>query len=185
MWQSALVHPIERLRYVARSGGVDQLDLAREAADALTSLWGEPAELVNACRRILHHHPLAGSLWSMTSKVLIATDARRAAADLVQELDVDLTPSRVVSALPNGATVAVIGWPDLAMENIHLRRDVSVRVIDAYGEGAGLARALMQREVEVTEVPLNGLGQACATADVGILEAAAAGPEAMIALSRS
>ena len=48
MWQSALVHPIERLRYVARSGGVDQFALAREAADALGSLWGEPAELVNA-----------------------------------------------------------------------------------------------------------------------------------------
>ena len=62
MWQSALVHPMERLRYVARAGGVDQFALAREAADALGSLWGEPAELVNACRRMVHHHPLAGSL---------------------------------------------------------------------------------------------------------------------------
>ena len=185
MWQSALVHPIERLRYVARAGGVDQLDLAREAADALASLWGEPAELVNACRRMLHHHPLAGSLWAMASKVLIAADAQRAAVDFVQELNVDPTPSRVASALPNGATIAVIGWPDLAMESIHLRRDVSVRVIDAYGEGAGLARALMRREVEVTEVPLTGLGQACATADVVIIEAAAAGPEALIAPSGS
>ena len=48
MWQPALVHPMERLRYVARAGGVDQFALAREAADALGSLWGEPAELVNA-----------------------------------------------------------------------------------------------------------------------------------------
>ena len=162
MWQSALVHPIERLRYVARSGGIDQFALAREAADALGSLWGEPAELVNACRRILHHHPLAGSLWTMASKVLIATDARRAAIGFVEELNSDDTPRSVASALPNNATVAVIGWPDLAMESIHLRRDIKVRVIDAYGEGAALARTLLQREVDVVEVPLTGLGQACA-----------------------
>ena len=43
----------------------------------------------------------------------------------------------------------------------------------------------MQREVEVTEVPLTGLGQACTTADVVIIEAAAAGPEALIAPSGS
>ena len=185
MWQSALVHPIERLRYVARSGGIDQFALAREAADALGSLWGEPAELVNACRRILHHHPLAGSLWAMASKVLIATDARRAAIGFVEELNSDDTPRSVASALPNNATVAVIGWPDLAMESIHLRRDIKVRVIDAYGEGAALARTLLQREVDVVEVPLTGLGQACATADIVILEAAAAGPEALIAPSGS
>ena len=185
MWQSAPVHPIERLRYVVRAGGVDQLDLAREAADALASLWGEPAELVNACRRILHHHPLAGSLWVLASKVLIASDARGAAMDFVEELHTDLTSNRVAVALPKGATVAVIGWPDVAMESIHVRRDINVRVIDAYGEGAGLARTLMQREVEVTEVPLTGLGQACTTADVVIIEAAAAGPEALIAPSGS
>ena len=176
---------MERLRYVARAGGGEQFALAREAADALGSLWGEPAELVNACRRMVHHHPLAGSLWVMASKVLIATDPRRAASDFVEDLNADPTSRSVARSLPEGATIAVIGWPDLAMESIHLRRDITVRVIAAYGEGAGLARTLLQRDVNVAEVPLTGLGHACATADIVVLEAAAAGPEALIAPSGS
>jgi hypothetical protein len=43
----------------------------------------------------------------------------------------------------------------------------------------------MQRDVEVVEVPLTGLGQACATADVVLIEAAAAGPDALVAASGS
>ncbi|HAF68988.1 MAG TPA: hypothetical protein DCL16_07680 [Acidimicrobiaceae bacterium] len=185
MWQSALVHPIERLRYVARAGGFDQIDLAREAADALASLWGEPAELVNACRRILHHHPLAGSLWVMATRLLVATDARRAALDFLDELNADSTSDNVTDALPAEATVAVIGWPDLALEKIHRRRDLTVRVIDAYGEGAGLARSLLQKGVDVEEVPFTGLGQACTQSDVVIVEATASGPDAFIAPSGS
>ena len=185
MWQSALVHPIERLRYVARAGGFDQTDLAREAADALASLWGEPAELVNACRRILHHHPLAGSLWVMTTRVLIATDAQKAALDFLDELNADLTADNVTASLPGDATIAVVGWPDLALEKIHHRSDITVRVIDAYGEGAGLARSLLQKGVEVEEVPFTGLGQACLNSDVVIVEAAAAGPSSIVAPSGS
>ena len=185
MWQSALVHPIERLRYVARAGGFDQTDLAREAAGALASLWGEPAELVTACRRILHHHPLAGSLWVMTTRILIAADAQKAALDFLDELNADLTPDNVADSLPTEATIAVVGWPDLALERIHHRNDVTVRVIDAYGEGAGLARSLLQKGVEVDEVPFTGLGQACLNSDVVIVEAAAAGPKSLIAPSGS
>jgi len=181
MWQSALVHPIERLRYVARAGGFDQIDLAREAADALASLWGEPAELVNACRRILHHHPLAGSLWVMATRVLIAAEPRRAALVFLDELNADSTSGNVTDALPLDATVAVIGWPDLALEKVHNRSDVTIRVLDAYGEGAGLARSLLQKGVEVEEVPFTGLGQACSRSDVVLLEATAAGPDSFIA----
>jgi len=179
------VHPIERLRYVARAGGFNQTDLTREAADALASLWGEPADLVNACRRMLSHHPLAGTLWVMAAKVLISMDARTAAFDFIKELETDRTSQNIVSSLPEQATIAVVGWPDLALAEIHKRQDICVRVIDAYGEGAGLARALMQRDVRVEEVPLTGLGQACATSDVVILEASVAGPTSFVAPSGS
>ncbi len=181
LWQSAWVHPIERLRYVARAGGFDQLDLAREAADALGALWGESAEMVNACRRMLHHHPLAGSLWVMATRVLISSDARSATWEFLDELAADSTSEHVASALPQAATVAVIGWPDLALQKIHKRSDVSVRVIDAYGEGAGLARSLLEQGVRVEEVPFTGLGQACSTADVVIIDAEAAGPQSLVA----
>jgi len=179
------VHPIERLRYVARAGGFDQLDLAREAAEALGALWGESAEMVNACRRILHHHPLAGSLWVMATRVLISSDAKTAMWGFLDELASDLTSDNVASALPDGATVAVIGWPDLALKKIDQRNDVTVRVVDAYGEGAGLARMLLGQGVHVEEVPFTGLGQACSTADIVIVEAEAAGPHSLIAPSGS
>jgi len=179
------VHPIERLRYVARAGGVDQSSLAREAADALVSLTDDPAELVTACRRILYRHPIAGALWSMSARVLTATDPMLAAWDVADELASDPTSDRVADALPHDAAVCVLGWPDAAAEGLHRRGDIEVRVIDAYGEGGGLARRLMQRDVDVVEVPLTGLGQACARADVVLVEAAAAGPSGLVAASGS
>ena len=50
---------------------------------------------------------------------------------------------------------------------------------------SGLARSLLQKGVEVEEVPFTGLGQACLTSDVVIVEAAAAGPRSLIAPSGS
>ena len=44
------MHPIERLRYVARSSGAPQAVLVRETASALGSLAFDPAGLVTACR---------------------------------------------------------------------------------------------------------------------------------------
>lgn len=170
---------------MARAGGVDQTTLAREAADALVSLTDDPAELVTACRRILHRHSIAGALWSMSARVLTATDPMLAAWDVAEELANDPTGDRIAALLPDDAIVAVLGWPDIAAEGLHRRGDIEVRVIDAYGEGGGLARRLMQRDVEVVEVPLTGLGQACASADVVLVEAAAAGPSGVVAASGS
>ncbi|MDG2112825.1 MAG: hypothetical protein P8N02_09455 [Actinomycetota bacterium] len=179
------MHPIERLRYVARAGGVDQTALAREAADALASLTDDPAELVTACRRILHRHGVAGALWYMSARVLTSTDPMMAAWDVADELSNDPTGDQVAAELPHDAAVVVLGWPDIAAEGLHRRGDLEVRVIDAYGEGGGLARRLMQRDVDVVEVPLTGLGQACASADVVLVEAAAAGPSGLVAASGS
>ena len=176
---------MERLRYVARAGGVDQSSLVREAADALVSLTDDPAELVTACRRMLFRHPMAGALWAMSSRVLTATDPMLAAWDVADELASDPTGDRLADALPHDAAVCVVGWPDVAAVGLHRRGDVEVRVIDAYGEGGGMARRLMQRDVDVVEVPLTGLGQACARADVVLVEAAAAGPSGLVAASGS
>lgn len=179
------MHPIERLRYVARAGGVDQSTLAREAADALASLTNDPAELVTACRRILHRHPIAGALWTMSAQMLTATDPMTAAWDFADALRNDATGQQVAQELPPDCAVALLGWPDITADELHRRGDVEVRVIDAYGEGGGLARQLMARDVDVVEVPLAGLGQACASVDVVVIEAAAAGPDGVVAASGS
>ena len=51
------MHPIERLRYVARASGVPQAILVRETAGALLSFSSEPHELVTACRRMISRQP--------------------------------------------------------------------------------------------------------------------------------
>ncbi len=179
------VHPIERLRYVARAGGVDQGSLTREAADALASLGGDPAELVMSCRRMLARHPTAGALWAMSARVLLAADPMSAAWEIARELEDDPTGGTLAAALPEDAVITLLGWPDVAADALHRRGDIEVRVLDAYGEGGGLARRLQQGGTAVVEVPLTGLGAACAGADVVVIEAAAAGPTGLVAAGGS
>jgi len=180
------MHPIERLRYVARSGGnVDQEMLVRETAGALASLDFDPAGLVTSCKRVLARHSTAGALWTLSARVLTATDPMAAAWRLTDELADDPTAKELAAALPDDASVLVVGWPDVAARALPRRGDVEVLVADAYGEGAGLVRQLAQRDVEAVEVPLTGIGAAAAEADVVLIEAAVAGPMAVVAAAGS
>ena len=179
------MHPIEHLRYVARAGDLSQDVLVRETASALGALASDPLELVTVCRRILDKYPVAGALWSMAARVCTSAQPYRAARDFSSELRADATADHAADALPADATVCLLGWPDLAAEGLGRRSDVTVRVIDAYGEGAGLARRLAGNGCDVTDVPLAGLAAACSNADVILVEAAVAGPEAVIAAGGS
>ena len=176
---------MEHLRYVARAGDLSQDVLVREAASALGALASDPLELVTVCRRILDKYPVAGALWSMAARVCASSQPYRDAREFAAELRADATADHAADALPENATVCLLGWPDLAAEGLGRRADVEVRIIDAYGEGAGLARRLAGDGCEVTDVPLAGLAAACSTAEVILVEAAAAGPEAVIAAGGS
>ena len=96
------VHPIERLRWVARSGDAADPLAVVEAAEALAAFADDPAGLVTACRRLLERGPGFGPLWWMASRVLCALDpaaeAYRAAADLER----DPTFPRLLLELPEG-----------------------------------------------------------------------------------
>ena len=85
------MHPIERLRYVARASGADQAMLVRETAGALAAFADDPAGLVTACRRIVSRHPGSGPLWWLCSRVLTATEPMREAWTASDELDDDRT----------------------------------------------------------------------------------------------
>lgn len=176
---------MEHLRYVARAGDLSQDVLVREAASALGALASDPLELVTVCRRILDKYPIAGALWSMAARVCTSAQPYRAAQEFASEMRADATADHAAEALPDGAAVCLVGWPDLAADGLERRADIDVRIIDAYGEGAGLARRLAGEGCEVTDVPLAGLGAACSTAGVILIEAAAAGPEAVIAAGGS
>lgn len=90
---SVAVHPIERLRYVARAGWAAPAVLAAEAAWALGDLaaYEEPAVLP-ACRRLLDRHPGCGPLWWVAARILTAGDPVEEAERCAQALEDDPTP---------------------------------------------------------------------------------------------
>jgi hypothetical protein len=105
------VHPIERLRWVARSGDAGDPLAVVEAAEALAAFADDPAGLVTACRRLLERGPGFGPLWWMASRVLCALDPAAEAYRAAAELERDATVARLVLELPGGAVV--VGDPGL------------------------------------------------------------------------
>jgi hypothetical protein len=180
------MHPIERLRYVARASGAPQAALVRETAGALGSLAFDPAGLVTACRRVLDRHPASGPLWWLAARVLTTVgDPDEEGWRCADELEDDPTVDELAHALPTDARVCVLGWPELGGEALIRRGDLDVLAVDALDEGSGLVRQLRYAGVDATEIPVSGLGTAAAAADVVLLEASAAGPEGIVAVSGS
>jgi hypothetical protein len=179
------MHPIERLRYVARSSGASQALLVRETAAALSGLGFDPAGLVTACRRIVDRHVTSAPLWWLCARVLAATDPLAEAYRAADEIAADPTAAALAHALPSDATVCVLGWPDIVGDVLVRRGDLDVLVVDALGEGSGLARRLRRSDMEAEEVPTAGLGAAAAAADLVLLEATAIGATGAVAIAGS
>lgn len=168
------MHPIERLRYVARVTGGDQRMLVRETAAAIAALDLDPAGLVVACRRIVERHPTSGALWWLCASLLTASDPFREAWGLADLIDDDPTPNHLMQLLPDDATVCVVGWPDLIGEALLRRGDARVLVIDANNEGSRLVRRLERADVQAQTVPAAGVAAAVAASDLVLIEASAA-----------
>jgi hypothetical protein len=124
------VHPIERLRAVARARDVEQTLLASEAASVLGSLAFDPMSLLTSCRRLIDRHPAAGALWWACARLLAADNARAEARTIALELDDDPARIDVSLELPEGALVAVIpdaaGGSDLAYDLAGMRDDLEL-----------------------------------------------------------
>lgn len=179
------MHPIERLRYVARASGADQALLVRETATALSAFHDDSAGLVAACRRIVDRHPTSGPLWWLCAHALTAPDGGRATWEAVAALEADRTPLELAHALPDEATACVVGWPELAGEALPRRGDVEVLAVDSLGEASGLVRRLGMAGVDAVDVPASGLAAAVSSSDVVLLEAVAMGPTGFVAVSGS
>src|ERR1700712_4613518 len=179
------MHPIERLRYVARSSGAPQALLVRESAGALMSFADDPSGLVTACRRIVSRQLACGSMWWLCSRILTAPEPIAEARAAVAEIEDDTTPRRLAAALPEDCSVLALGWQSLVANGLARRGDVEVLVVDVLGEASSFVRHLESRDVEGVEVPLSGLGAAAAEADLVILEASAWGADAFLAVSGS
>jgi hypothetical protein len=174
------MHPIERLRYVARVEGADFGLIASEAASALGALAAtDVAGLVPSCRRLVERHVTNGPLWWLSARMLSSPDPVDAARESAAALDADQTGRQLAMALPDESVVLVVGWPDIAADAIARRGDLEVLVADSGGEGASLVRRL-SGEGAASLVPDRGIAAAATVADVVVVEAQVAGPGGII-----
>jgi hypothetical protein len=175
------MHPIEHLRYVARSRGANASELVREAAIAIGSMHGDHRDLVIACRRIVERHPEAGPLWWLGAELLVADDPHRSAWDLAERVADDRSPRAIAAALPDDATVLTIGWPTVAGAALARRGDVRVLCADARHEASSFMQRLERSDVECEPVEAEALARATAAADLVIVDAVAACAERVLA----
>jgi hypothetical protein len=180
------MHPIERLRYVARASGAEPSLLVRESAAALADVVRvEPVGLVPACRRLIDRHLTTGPVWWLSARMLTAADPLQEAWLAAAELEEDPTADVLAAALPDDATVTIVGWPDLAASALRRRGDVEVLVADAMGDGSALARRLADHGTDVAVVPDSGVAAAAVVSDLVLVEALAAGPGGALAVAGS
>jgi hypothetical protein len=170
---------------VARASGASQDELVQETARALTSFDDDPHGLVTACRRIVSRQPTSGALVWFAARVLAAGDPRTEIWEAAGEVAADATARELAHALPDDATVVVLGWPDVVSASLPRRGDLDVLVVDALGEGSGLVQTLLRRDCDALDVPQSGLGAAVADADLVLLESSAVGPDEFLAMSGS
>ena len=129
------MHPIERLRFVARADGAGVAMLVEAAARALAGLADDHAGLVTGCRQIVDRHPAVGPVWWLTSRMLCSDTPEREAWQVSAALDADPTARVLAGLLPEEGVTVVLGWPEVLAGALHHRGDLRVRVVDSLGEG--------------------------------------------------
>ena len=170
------MHPIERLRFVARSQGAPADLLVEESAMALGAFRDDPAGLVAACRRIIDRQLTCGPLWWLCARILCAPEPMAEARAAVEELNDDPTPRRLAAALPDDATVVVLGDPEVTAAGLARRGDVQPIVVDVDGGALDVVRRLERADVVADAVPARSVAVAVDRADLVLLEAFAVGP---------
>jgi hypothetical protein len=197
------MHPIERLRWVARSPEGDASLVAAEAADALAGFADDPAGLVIASRRLIERRPALAPLWWLASRVLCSLEPAFEAMDAAADLERDRTPVALAGDLPGG-TIAIVGWPDQASAALRMRGRMGSRPTCERSERDGLSasgdsvlvvpsgddawrcadwlqsHAVDARLLRAGEV--NAAGRRCVLA---LLEATAIGPDSFLAATGS
>src|SRR6266480_1604896 len=151
------MHPIERLRMVARAAGEGPALLAQEAAGALAAFAGDPAGLVTACRRLVDRQPTSGPIWWLAARVLCASEPAEEAWRAVDRLDNDPTAEEVAAAIPDGAVVTAVGLGEHLGDGLARRGDVVVFLVETDVADRGWLRRLHRLGSDVEDVPASGL----------------------------
>lgn len=179
------MHPMERLRMIARASGEDPGLLAREAAAALAACADDPRALVIACRRLVDRQATSGPLWWLAARVVASPDPETEAWMSAEALRGDETPAVVAACLPDDVTLTVLGWPEQVTEALRRRGDARVLVVDSLGDGSPLVAALDGAGTEAALVPEAGIAAAVAASTLVLLDASAVGPGGFLAVTGS
>ena len=132
----------------------------------------DPVALVTGCRRLVDRHPTVGAIWWLAARVLVSPDPLAEAHAASAELEADETSRHLAVALPEDATVTVVGWSEQSASALHRRGDLDVLLVDSgYGAWDG----------DSTSVPASGLAAAVSESDLVLLEASALGPSGFVA----
>lgn len=83
------MHPIERLRYVARAGSAPDRVLVAESVPALNAFAHDPGRLLVALRQLIGRLPESPGLVVLGARMLSALDPIEAAWRFVDELETD------------------------------------------------------------------------------------------------
>lgn len=169
------MHPIEQLRYVARTSSNDAVLLAAEAAHALASFNGDNGGLLLGTRQLLKRQPLIAPLWWVGSHLGNALNLHEEAYRLSDELRYDATASHLAAELPDDATVVISGFPGAVVSGLCERPDLSVLVLDVEGQGFGAVRQLERAGLQAETVDPSYLAGVVDAASVVINEATAVG----------
>ncbi len=186
------MHPIERLRWVARSPEGDSSLVAAEAADALAGFADDPAGLVIASRRLIERRPASAPLWWLASRVLCSLEPAFEAMDAAADLERDRTPVALAGDLPGG-TVAIVGWPDQAAAALRMRGRMGagedaadrVLVLPSVDEGWGCVDWLQGHGVDALHLKPGAVAAAGRRCVLALLEASAVGPDSFLAATGS
>lgn len=169
------MHPIEQLRYVARTSSNDAVLLAAEAAHALASFNGDNGGLLLGTRQLLRRQPLIAPLWWVGSHLGNALNLHEEAYRLSDALRHDATSSHLAAELPNDATVLISGFPYAIVRGLCDRPDLSVLVLDTEGQGFGAVRELERAGLQAETVDPSYLAGAVDAANIVLNEATAVG----------
>lgn len=175
------MHPMERLRYVARagtSGSADAAIVVAETVEAIARLRPQPPELVTVCRQLVQRNPACGPLWWLGSRLLAG--GLDQLWDLATEIEADMTADRLADALPDGGRVLAIGCPELTARALVRRADVEVLAIDAGQSAPTFMRLLDRADVDVTMIDPAGAMAAARAVDVVLVETVATSDERAI-----
>mgnify|MGYP003333769931 CR=1 FL=1 len=172
------MHPLEHLRYVARSGWYDPRALVGEAADALRSLVDDPIGLVTSTRRLLEQQPTCGPLYWLCARLLLSPDPMHVLRESVRALDADPTAQHLAAAIPADSTVLAVGHSLLVGEALAERPDVSVLMLD---DSSGTARYLRRLGVDTGLIDHADLADAVDRSAVVLVESDVCSPSDVLA----